>query len=99
MIESSDERALIFVSQDGESAVVLAAHGRFFRLEIDNSHDLEDWILPGPKSREPGMWVFEGTAHCHTFESDCEPRWQGDWRRPTPAELHRLCKRGFPWSK
>jgi hypothetical protein len=73
-----------FIEADGECAALELSDG-------DTSSSCLDGLIPGD-----GIWIAEGTIS-HSFsaavpESEYNPYFHGEWRRPTARELMRLSR-------
>lgn len=98
MIESKIERFAVLVTARCPGGIGLAASGRFAELEMGQSDYCEDWLVDGPPS-DPGIYVWVGSAYCHTHDPDCEPRFTGKWRSVLVTEAWALMHGRTLWEE
>lgn len=102
MIKSESARILAVRvhTRLGDQGVVMYVEGAWAQSERDMCGDrLEDWLLVPPS--HPGVWVWIGKIlfhHTCMDVCDCEPWFEGLWRRASARELWRLRCDGRPFA-
>lgn len=101
MAEIQGRAKFFVVGKDAGHAVFIYADGTLAEEEIGLCSYVDDSLIGLPP--DGGAWIWEGEITfnhtCYDLGCDCEPYFDGAWRRLDMGEVYKVSLGHPPWSK